>query len=610
MGNQLTRPKMSIAYTRSDLLKMAGLIATYVLLAQLVSGVLGSNSVIGFMLFTSGIALAVLLLGGSRFLPAMFLGALLGFASIGEAFDLALISALRHVGTLYVSVWLLKRTSALDPDLKSLRDTIHIFALAIAFGFVVALWMLLLTAVSPALVLGTDTFYQRWSGHTLIIVVLTPLVLVWRKLPQEWGTPARAMEAALILIATFLVGQVVFLDWFRDSLGQIARGYWLYFFITWTAVRLGAHGTVIVVAIVALQGLVGAALGLGFFSNDFAKTHLANYFFYTMTLAAVGLPLAIYFTERTLASKALEHHRNTLEATVATRTAELDLRLKEMSALNKKLEDVSVQLLQSEKMASLGQLAAGIAHEINNPIGFIHSNLGALETHIADIFEVVDACDTAIGQGINPQNAAAVRLLKAEKEFDYLKSDIPALLTECKDGLMRVKDIVQNLKDFSRVGESKWEWADMHHCLDSTLKILANELKCKCTLVKHYASGLPEVRCIPAQMNQVFMNLLVNATNAIETSGEITITTQRLTPGTIRISIADNGCGIPAEHLGRIFDPFFTTKPVGKGTGLGLSIVYGIVSKHYGKIAVESKVGLGSTFILTLPVDPPPDRVS
>jgi signal transduction histidine kinase len=123
--------------------------------------------------------------------------------------------------------------------------------------------------------------------------------------------------------------------------------------------------------------------------------------------------------------------------------------------------------------------------------------------------------------------------------------------------------------------------------------------------VKHYESGLPQIRCIPAQLNQVFMNLLANAVNAVDTGGNITITTQSLTPGTIRISISDTGCGIPAENLGRIFDPFFTTNPIGKGIGLGLSIVYGIVRKHYGRIEVESTVGQGSTFVLTLPVDPP-----
>jgi signal transduction histidine kinase len=596
---------MFTSYTRSDLLKMAGLIATYVLLAQLVAKVLGSNSVIGFMLFSSGIALAVLVLEGWRFLPAMFLGALLGFASVGESSSLALISALRHVATLFVCNWLLNRTNRLDPDLSSLGDSIRIFAIAIGFGFIVALAIQLIAVIAPNLVLGKDTFMQRWSGHTLIITVTTPLFLVWRKLPRDWANPTGALEVALILGVTFLVGQVVFLDWLHDSLGQIARGYWLYLFITWTAVRLGKHGTVLVVALVALQGLAGAAMGMGFFSNDLEKTHLANYFFYTMTLAAVGLPLATYFTERQLASRELEQHRNTLESTVATRTAELATRLEEMSALNKKLEEVHIQLLQSEKMASLGQLAAGVAHEINNPIGFVHSNLGVLESHMADIFEVVDALDSASNNGTTPQNADAIRQLKLDKEFDYLKTDIPALLAESKDGLIRVKDIVQNLKDFSRVGESNWEWADMHQCLDSTLKIIANELKYKCTLVKHYESGLPEVRCIPAQLNQVFMNLLVNAANAIETSGEITITTRSLTPGTIRITIADTGCGIQAEHLGRIFDPFFTTKPIGQGTGLGLSIVYGIVRKHYGKIDVESKVGQGSTFVLTLPIDPP-----
>lgn len=314
---------MSTLYNRSDYFEMAGLVTTYVLVAQLVTKVLGSNSVIGFMLFTSGIALAVLVLKGARFLPAMLLGALLGFTSIGDFSSLALVSALRHVGTLFVCNWLLTRTTLLDPDLASLRDTIRIFALAIGFGISVALAMQLISTISPALVIGKDTFLQRWAGHTLIIMVTTPLLLVWRKLPRDWATPARALEVTLILGATFVVGQVVFLDWFHESLGQIARGYWLYFFITWTAVRLGVHGTVIVLAMVALQGLVGAAMGLGFFSNDFAKTHLSNYFFYTMTLAVVGLPLATYFTERKLASRALELHRNTLEACSPTFVPEL-----------------------------------------------------------------------------------------------------------------------------------------------------------------------------------------------------------------------------------------------------------------------------------------------
>ena len=596
---------MSTSYTRSGLLKMAALVATYVMVAQLVTKVFGGNSVIGFMLLTSGIALAVLLLEGARLLPAMFLGAFLGFTSIGDISGLALVSALRHVGTLFVCKWLLDRATRLDPDLGSLGDTLRIFALAIGFGFVASLSIHLISMASPSLVLGKDTFLQRWAAHTLIIIVTTPLLLVWRKFPRGWIVPVRALEVMLILGATFLVGQVIFLDWFNASLGQIARGYWLYLFITWVAVRLGLHGTVIVLAMVALQGLVGAAMGMGFFSNDLAKTNLSNYFFYTMTLAAVGLPLATYFTERKLASAALELHRNTLETTVATRTAELAARLQEMTVLNKKLEDVHIQLLQSEKMASLGQLAAGVAHEINNPIGFVHANLGVLETNLSDIFQVLDAYEVAISHGASPHDHDALCQLKSEKELDYLKSDIPALLAESKDGLTRVKDIVQNLKDFSRVGDARWEWADVHLGLDSTLKILANELKYKCTLIKHYEPDLPKIRCIAAQLNQVFLNLLVNAANAIENRGDITITTQRPTPGTIRISISDTGCGIPSVNQGRIFDPFFTTKPVGQGTGLGLSIVYGIVRKHFGKIEVESTVGQGSTFVLTLPVDPP-----
>ena len=605
MGPKPRKIKMPIPYSRPDIFKMAGLVATYILLAQLVTQVLGSNTVVGFMLFASGVAFAVLVLEGMRLLPAIFLGALLGFASIGEPPVLALVSALRHVGTLFVCIWLLNRTSPLDPDLKSLRDVLGIFALAIGFGFIMALAMELITALSAALVVGVNSFYQRWSGHTLIVIVVMPLLLVWRKPPREWARPAFALEAALILGVTFLVGQVVFLDWLHDSLGQIARGYWLYLFITWAAVRLGAHGTVLVVAIVALQGLMGAAMGLGFFSNDLEKTHMANYFFYTMILAATGLPLAVYFTERKMASMALKLQRNTLEVTVATRTAELANRLSEMTVLNKKLEAAHLQLLQSEKLASLGQLAAGVAHEINNPIGFVNTNLGVLSSHLGDIFQLIAAYDMAIVQGADSPEARAVNLLKSELEIEYLKTDTAALLAESKEGLVRIKDIVQNLKDFSRIGEAQWDWADMHQCLESTLNILANELKYKCTLVKHFQPDLPAVWCIASQLNQVFMNLLVNAANAIPTNGTITVTTQSAMQGTVQIFISDTGTGIAPEHMNRIFDPFFTTKPIGKGTGLGLSIVHGIVGKHHGTIEVESTVGQGSVFMLTLPINPP-----
>ena len=282
-----------------------------------------------------------------------------------------------------------------------------------------------------------------------------------------------------------------------------------------------------------------------------------------------------------------------------------------LAELNHKLEDAQIQLLQSEKMASIGQLAAGVAHELNNPIGFVHSNLGTLDTYLKSIFEIAKVCETAALSAANPDDFAHIEAIKIEKDFDYIKTDIVSLMAESKDGLARVKKIIQDLRDFSRVGETEWQIADIHAGIDSTLNIVWNELKYKCTVTKHYDNTLPPIHCLASQLNQVFMNLLMNAAQAIETTGEIIITTRRVDEASIQIEFTDNGSGIASEHLKRVFEPFFTTKPVGKGTGLGLSIAYGIIGRHHGSISVSSTPGVGTTFVITLPInlpepEPPP----
>jgi PAS domain S-box-containing protein len=266
------------------------------------------------------------------------------------------------------------------------------------------------------------------------------------------------------------------------------------------------------------------------------------------------------------------------------------------------LAEAKSQLLQSEKMATIGQLAAGIAHELNTPIAYVYSNFGALENYTNDILEITEASLAVVSE--NKQGD--INALIAQKNYDYLKSDITDLITESKDGLMRVKNIVKDLKDFARVGESEWQLGDVHKGLDSTLNIILSELKYKCTVVKHYDNNLPQIVCLIAQLNQVFMNLLVNAGQAIEIQGEITITTGicPTDPSAIQIIIQDTGRGVPPENLKNIFDPFFTTKPVGQGTGLGLSISWGIIAKHHGKIEVTSTVGIGSVFTIILPTNP------
>lgn len=277
-------------------------------------------------------------------------------------------------------------------------------------------------------------------------------------------------------------------------------------------------------------------------------------------------------------------------------------RIEELGRMNQELEAAHTQLLQSEKMASIGQLAAGVAHEINNPIGYVYSNLGSLDKYLADLLAMLDAyeqCEPALA-GDEPA-LVEVRALKSKLDIGFLREDLRALMQESKEGITRVKAIVQNLKDFSHPETSEeWQWASLHKGLDSTLNIVWNELKYKADVQKEYGD-IPDIECLPSQLNQVFMNLLVNAGHAIEERGSITIRTGS-EAGQVWVEVEDTGKGIAPENLKRIFEPFFTTKPVGKGTGLGLSLAYGIVKKHGGKLEVSSEVGKGTRFRVWLPV--------
>ena len=287
----------------------------------------------------------------------------------------------------------------------------------------------------------------------------------------------------------------------------------------------------------------------------------------------------------------------------ANRIVELSTLNATMQRMNEMLEETQDQLVQSEKMASIGQIAAGVAHEINNPIGFVLSNLGTLDSYLTSLFGLLDAyieteAPTSASQQASLRRA---RALRESVNFDFLRGDIVALLAESRDGIMRVKHIVQDLKDFSRGGTDEvWEVVNLHDALDRTLNIVRNEIKYKARIETHYGS-LPDVECLPSRLHQVFLNLIVNAGHAIEANGTITISTG--TSGSeIWIRFEDTGCGIPKQHLNRIFEPFFTTKPVGQGTGLGLSVSYSIVQRHGGSIDVESEVGRGSRFTIHLPL--------
>ncbi|GAB3735756.1 ATP-binding protein [Luteimonas pelagia] len=283
----------------------------------------------------------------------------------------------------------------------------------------------------------------------------------------------------------------------------------------------------------------------------------------------------------------------------AGRERELRRRNQELEDAYRHLASTQEQLLQSEKMASIGQLAAGIAHEINNPIGYVHSNLGTLRDYAAALAALIDAYATELQA--DGAERPALDQLRGRLDIDFILGDLPNLLDESREGIERVTRIVQDLKEFSHVGrDERPRRVDLHRGLDSTINIVWNDLKYKVRLEKHYGT-LPPVECHPSEINQVFMNLLINAGQAIDDRGTITITTG-VDGACAWVAIADSGCGMPEDVVQRIFEPFYTTKPVGRGTGLGLAISYRIVAKHGGRIEVQSRPGAGSTFRVLLPV--------
>ena len=277
----------------------------------------------------------------------------------------------------------------------------------------------------------------------------------------------------------------------------------------------------------------------------------------------------------------------------------------ELRALNESLRSAQDQLLQSERLASIGQLAAGVAHEINNPIGYVFSNFGTLEAYLERLFEMLEAYEEAEAALAGSNIATKLATLRARVELDFLMQDIPMLMSESKEGLSRVRKIVQDLKEFSRVDtHQEWVWASLHRGIDSTLNIVANEIKYRADVRREYGA-LPDIECLPSELNQVFLNLLVNAAQAIGPRRGLIVVRSGDDGDEVWVEVEDDGSGIAPEHLVRVFDPFFTTKPVGRGTGLGLSLSYGIVQKHHGRIDVRSEPGRGSCFRVTLPVRRP-----
>ena len=283
---------------------------------------------------------------------------------------------------------------------------------------------------------------------------------------------------------------------------------------------------------------------------------------------------------------------------------ELQQRHAELRQAYLRLNGAQEKLLQSEKMASIGQLAAGVAHEINNPIGYVHSNLGSLQEYLRSLFTVIEAYERALRAPDPKTLIPEIDDIRHRLDIDFISRDLPQLMAESREGIERVTRIVRDLKDFSYSGrDESWKLVDLHSGLESTINIIWNELKYKVELHREFGQ-LPLVECLPSELNQVYMNLLLNAGHAIADRGVITVRTG-VDGEHAWVEFEDSGGGISPELRQRIFDPFFTTKPVGSGTGLGLSISYSIINKHNGRIDLDSTPGVGSTFRVVLPIKQP-----
>ncbi len=294
-----------------------------------------------------------------------------------------------------------------------------------------------------------------------------------------------------------------------------------------------------------------------------------------------------------------------LEEAVRKRTAEIMNTNAALQAEIRERKLLQVQLVQSEKLASIGQLAAGVAHEINNPISFVYSNFAALQNYHEKLFAMLAAYESAEHSLVAADTAAQLSAMRAQLELEFLKADIPMLMRESVQGVVRVRQIVQDLRTFSHVDSTpEWEQTDLHAGIDSTLNLLTSQIEDKAEVIKEYGT-LPSIECLPSQINQVVLNILINACQAIGPElGTITIRTG--TEGAeVWFEVIDTGSGIAPEVRDRIFEPFFTTKPVGLGTGLGLSLSYGIVQTHQGRIDLTSIVGQGTTFRVSLPIRRP-----
>jgi two-component system, NtrC family, sensor kinase len=414
--------------------------------------------------------------------------------------------------------------------------------------------------------------------------------------------PASLLNKTEPLVVTFGDNRYsVFLYDLPGPSGKIRTWGYLALFLSMNAVDGTVSKLKVALVYLSLLLVLTATLTIFVFSNRIVKPVVL--LVSAMKRLKSGRVEQISTLDTTYEIEYLVRSFNEMSRNVSAAKRALELKLEELHDANSEIKNTQSTLVQSAKMISLGQIVAGVAHELNNPIAFIYSNMHHLTDYLEKIKSLV-ANYRRFSQSLPPADQSELKRIEKELEIDFILTDMEDLTRSCLEGANRTKEIVLGLRTFSRMDESTFRLSDLHDGIRSTLKLLGSEFKNRVTIHEELGE-IPFIECNLSQLNQVFMNLLSNAAQAIQANGEIWVRTQKSAGETVRIEIEDNGSGIPPEALSKIFDPFYTTKKVGEGTGLGLSIAYGLIQKHHGNIVVTSEVGKGTRFEIILPIRQP-----
>lgn len=545
----------------------------------------------------AGLAFAATLWWGYRVLPGVWLGTFFYTVLLGHHFLLGIIVGTGNTLQTFFSAWLLITIMHTKTPFYRVKDvTVFIFGSAflgcLINSSIGTTAYYLFDLITPANYL--INLFKWWMADAIAVILFGTVIMVWYN-GKKTSLPRQKTIELIIFFLLLLI--FIWLESFKHW--PFAR--LLLPFVIWSTVRFGLRITSLVCLLISIVFLYWGVHWYYVYtgiSTDkailFSQSFIVIMFFMSLMLNAV-------LAEREKLKEHLTEANINLENRVMQRTQALAEKNSVLNNTIVELKHAQAQLIQAEKMSALGILTAGIAHEINNSVNFISANITPLKNDIADLLLVLTKYREVTLSKPDEEQFEAVKKLVDNINLNYTLQEMTALLAGIQDGAQRTTTIVKDLRTFSRLDEGALKYASVHQNIESTLTLLKSYYRDRINIVKSYGD-IPDIECYPGKINQVIMNLLTNAAQAIPDKGEIIITTAKPDSHHITISIKDSGTGMSKEVMDKIFEPFFTTKEVGKGTGLGLPISYSIIQEHNGTITVHSEVGKGSEFIVTLPV--------